>query len=216
MQEDPRILAVDDESRGVELVKRILRKSAEVETATCGEAAWELLQDRDFDLVISDQRMPGMSGVELLARVAEAFPFTGRILITGYAEAVDTVDAINRARVHAYLNKPCPPNQLSLTVDSVLDRVETLRENARLADQLRSREPNPTLSSGPIESILEALAGCVSTVRQEAGDFARASGDVPPALAECAGRILGASERADELTEELLEAAREKDAGSGD
>ncbi len=209
MQEEPRILAVDDESRGVELVKRILRKCAAVETATCGESAWELLQGRDFDLVISDQRMPGMSGVELLARVAEAFPFTGRILITGYAEAVDTVDAINRARVHAYLNKPCPPNQLSLTVDSVLDRVDTLRENARLADQLRSHSQGSSLCSEPVESMLEALASCVSTVRQEVGALARASEGAPASLAERASRILGASERADELAEELLGAARE-------
>ena len=208
MAEQPRILAVDDESRGVELVKRILRKCAAVETTTCGESAWELLQDHDFDLVISDQRMPGMSGVELLARVAEAFPFTGRILITGYAEAVDTVEAINRARVHAYLNKPCPPNQLSLTVDSVLERVETLRDNARLADLLRSRGAGPSFSTAPVESLLEALAGCVGTMRQEVGELASREG--APELAACATRILGASQRADELTEELLEVVREK------
>ncbi len=209
MSHEPRILAVDDESRAVELVKRVLRKSAAVSTATSGEAAWELLEDQDFDLVISDQRMPGMSGVELLARVAERVPLTGRILITGYAEAVDTVDAINRARVHAYLNKPCPPNQLSLTVESVLDRVDTLRENARLAGLLRDRATGATCFGKPIDSILEGLSGCVGTLRQEAGELARESG-ARPELAERAGRILGASERADELTEELLEAAREK------
>ena len=57
------ILAVDDEPRGVELVSRALRKVAAVTTATSGEKAWELAQANNFDLVISDQRMPGMSGL---------------------------------------------------------------------------------------------------------------------------------------------------------
>ncbi|MDJ0866534.1 MAG: response regulator [Myxococcota bacterium] len=209
MRDTPRILAVDDEARGVELVKRILRKTAAVETATSGEAAWAVLQEREFDLVISDHRMPGTSGVELLARVAEQFPFTGRILITGYAEAVDTVEAINRARVHAYLNKPCPPDQLSLTVGSVLERVETLRDNARLADLLRSRGPG-SLRAGPIESILEELAVCVRAVRQEISELERSADGGSPTLLEPVGRLRGASERVDELAEELLEAARDK------
>ena len=94
MERRTRILAVDDEQRGVELVKRILRSVADVEIAMSGEEGWELLQASDFDLVISDQRMPGISGVELLAKVAETSPDTGRILLTGYADTVDTVDAM--------------------------------------------------------------------------------------------------------------------------
>jgi CheY-like chemotaxis protein len=117
------ILAVDDEPRGVELVKRVLRRTAEVATATSGEMGWELFQKARYDLVISDQRMPGMSGVELLARVADHAPETGRVLLTGYTDSADTIDAVNRGRVHAYLTKPCPADHLRVAVQSVLDRV---------------------------------------------------------------------------------------------
>lgn len=154
MDRPARILAVDDERRAVELVQRVLRKMAEVETAMSGSEAWRLFEAGDFDLVISDQRMPGMTGVELLSQIAEASPETGRILLTGYADAADTLDAINRAHVHAYLSKPCPPTQLSLTVRSVLERValqrrvaggggpggdeERLRELIACSEQLRA------------------------------------------------------------------------------
>jgi signal transduction histidine kinase len=118
----PSILMVDDEIRSVEMVKRILRRLADVETAMSGEEGWVLFQQRQFDLVITDQRMPGISGVELLGRVADHAAATGRILLTGYADSADTIEAINRGRVHAYLSKPCPADQLRATVHSVMER----------------------------------------------------------------------------------------------
>ncbi len=191
-----RVLAVDDEIRGVELVARILRRTARVTTAASGDEAWDLCRSEPFDLVISDQRMPGVSGVELLARVAEAFPCTGRILLTGYAETVDAVEAINRARVHAYLNKPCSPDHLLLTVRAVLDRVAVERENARLAARLRAgrqdggeREP---------AALAEDLAGCLATAREAL----RAPEAGPPDRRPAAhlGELL---QRMEELVEEL-------------
>ena len=94
MNEKPSVLAVDDERRGIELVARTLRKLADVSVATCGDDAWALFQKSEYDLVISDQRMSGMSGVELLSRIADREPFTGRILLTGYADIEATIDAI--------------------------------------------------------------------------------------------------------------------------
>jgi serine/threonine-protein kinase len=107
---DWRILVVDDEPRGVELLERVLRPIGEVHRATSGEAARELIERMDFDAVITDQRMPGISGVDLLSVAAAKNEMTGRVLITGYSDLDATVDAINRGRVHAYLSKPCPPS----------------------------------------------------------------------------------------------------------
>ena len=138
----PRILVVDDEPRAVELLVRTLRKQAVLDTAATANEAWEKYQVSDFDLVISDQRMPGMSGIDLLSRIAEADPHVGRILLTGYSDLEATIEAINRGRVHAYLHKPCSPPDLQSTVKGVLDRVYLARENARLLanlDRARAR-----------------------------------------------------------------------------
>jgi len=140
MSHRPSLLAVDDEARGRELVRRILLRVADVELAESGEQAWEKFQRTRFDLVVSDQRMPGMTGVELFARIAECAPETGRILFTGFADPADTICAINEGRVHAYLTKPCPPDQLRVTVASVLEWSGVRLENRRLAAEQRERQ----------------------------------------------------------------------------
>jgi len=136
MENSYRILVVDDEPRGVELLKRALFSLGEVEMALTGEEGWEIASRGGIDLVISDQRMPGMSGVELLERVAKFDEFAGRIVLTGYADIDAAVAAINSGRVHAYLTKPCPPEQLEVTVRSVIERVRLARENERLVQDL--------------------------------------------------------------------------------
>jgi DNA-binding NtrC family response regulator len=125
-----RILVVDDEPRAVELVARALRKLGQVECAPSGDEAWRLARRVDFDLVISDQRMPGMSGVELLTRIAKKSLHTGRILLTAYEELGSTIAAINQGRIHAYLSKPCPPAEIRETVRSVLELVQQYRTSS--------------------------------------------------------------------------------------
>jgi len=134
-----RILVVDDEPRGAELMARSLRKFGTVERAESAEDAWELIQESRFDLVISDQRMPSMSGVELLTRVAERDDSVGRILITAYSDLKAATDAINRGRVHAYLAKPCLPDQLRDCASAILKRTRSSRETGRLLNELKEQ-----------------------------------------------------------------------------
>ena len=93
----------------------------------------------NYDIVISDQRMPGISGVELLAKVSEAKPLTGRVLLTGYADIEATIDAINNGRIHAYINKPCAPDQLRMITTATLERVRLERTNERLVEELSGK-----------------------------------------------------------------------------
>lgn len=134
-----RILVVDDEARGAELMARTLRKFGTVERAESAETAWDLLQESRFDLVISDQRMPKMSGVELLTRVAEQDDSIGRILITAYSDLKAATDAINRGRVHAYLPKPCLPDKLRDCASAVLKRTHRGRETEQLLNELKEQ-----------------------------------------------------------------------------
>ncbi|MGI9430664.1 MAG: hybrid sensor histidine kinase/response regulator [Myxococcota bacterium] len=132
MSRTANILVVDDEKRALELLKRTLRKTGDVDLAASGEDAIEKLESKLYDLVISDQNMPGLKGVDVLSIAAERNETCGRILLTGYADLEGTVAAINRGRVHAYLHKPCSPDDLLMVVGNVLERVTLSQENLRL------------------------------------------------------------------------------------
>ena len=142
-----RILVVDDEVRGAELLARAMRTIGKVEMATSGDEGWEKAQHHDFHLVITDQRMAGMTGTELLARVADLQEHTGRILVTGYADMKATVAAINEGRVHAYVNKPWAPDQLMILARTVCEKVMTARENETLLKDLSDRNEELQRSS---------------------------------------------------------------------
>lgn len=224
----PRILAVDDESLGVDLLRRTLRPLADVDVAMSGEEGWERFQQVEYDLVLSDQRMPGLSGVELLARVADRDPHVGRILLTGYSELHATVDAINLGRVHAYLHKPCPPEVLKGSVDSVLERVTLARDNTHLLGKLRERnhaleraleELRETQQRAVEAERLSAIGQMIATIVHDfrspvaiigsAGrELAREDAGLTDEYAESAARIVDESGRMARMCAELLEVTR--------
>lgn len=193
----PCVLIVDDEVRGLELAQRILRRSADVTVAESGAAALDEIAEQVFDVIVSDQRMPGISGVELLSTVAERHPCTGRILLTGYADMEATVDAINRASVHAYLHKPCPPEHFRLTVDSVLARMETVRENERLAQQHRTlADARPTL--GAVAASVKEIVARVDPTDDETHRLLKRAAEAVEGLDGLLEALPGAGAGADE------------------
>ncbi len=101
-----RILFVDDEERILNALKSIFRGKYHVFTATSGDQAFEFLKRFRVHLVVSDQRMPGMLGVELLRRAKELSPTTVRILLTGYSDLASIVGSINEGEVYRFINKP--------------------------------------------------------------------------------------------------------------
>jgi len=139
MDDRPQILVCDDEERSVELLVRALRRVGQVETASSGDEAWAKAQEREFDLLITDQRMPGMKGAELLAHVAARSPHTARVLLTGYADHQATVAAINEGQIHAYVNKPWSPEQLALTASTLIERSRLAQRNETLVSELSAR-----------------------------------------------------------------------------
>jgi serine/threonine protein kinase len=105
-REKARILFVDDEERILTALKSIFRNKYHVFTATSGDQAFEFLKRFRVHLVVSDQRMPGMLGVELLRRAKELSPTTVRILLTGYSDLASIVGSINEGEVYRFINKP--------------------------------------------------------------------------------------------------------------
>lgn len=136
---ESRILVVDDEPRSVEMMARALRKLGRVETMPSAAEALAAARSAHYNLVISDQRMPGMTGVEMLTYLARESPYTGRVLLTGFADLQETRAAINDANVHAHLSKPCPPDQLRGVASNVIERVRLSERNAELVLQLQER-----------------------------------------------------------------------------
>lgn len=143
----PRILLVDDEPRVIEGLKLSLRKQDYlVLSATSGEEALTLLEkEPEFDVIISDERMLGMRGTELLKICYQKWPNTARIVLTGQADTDSAVRAINESRVFRFLKKPCSPNDL---LNSIQDAIAERRVHASRIELLDAVKNHLTIETG--------------------------------------------------------------------
>lgn len=130
------VLLVDDEINILQALQRLLRRETfRIVTATSGEEALKLLgQLSNVALIISDQRMPQMNGAELLRRSRELSPDSYRVLLTGYSDLGDAVDAVNRGGIFRYLNKPWDDSELLQIVRSSVENYSLCQENKRLQE----------------------------------------------------------------------------------
>ncbi len=119
-----KILIVDDEMANLRLLKRLFRNEYHCLTASSGEEAIEMLSQHDVAILITDQRMPQMTGIELLTRTAELRPHMARILLTGYTDIEALVEAVNCGLVHRYITKPWNNDDLKLKVSRALEEYE--------------------------------------------------------------------------------------------
>jgi len=135
---NPRILIVDDEEAILETLTFTFMDHYEVLTTPDPQAALSLLEaNQPVAVIITDQRMPGMTGVELLRRVYERFPETVRIILTGFADSEATIKAINDGHIYGYVNKPWEPDELKAIVRRAAELHLLTVENRRLVDDLR-------------------------------------------------------------------------------
>jgi len=131
-----RVLFVDDEENILRSIKRLfMEESYEVLTTNSGEKALELLKDgQDIGLIVSDQRMPGMLGADLLKQASEISPDTLRIILTGYTDINAAIDAINKGGAYQYITKPWKDDELIQIVRDAVYRYSLIRENKRLTE----------------------------------------------------------------------------------
>lgn len=130
------ILIVDDEENILRSIKRLLiEENFDVLTASSGENALELLgKNPGIALIVSDQMMPGLSGVDLLEQAKKVAPDSLRILLTGYANIKASIDAINRAGAYRYITKPWNDDELVQIIKEAVHRSNLARENKRLSE----------------------------------------------------------------------------------
>lgn len=110
------ILYVDDEENNLVSFKANFRIKYLVHTAISGDEAMTVLDNKHVDIIITDQRMPNMTGVEFLEKVLEKYPDPMRILLTGYADMNAVVDAVNKGKIFHYLSKPWNEEELDMTI----------------------------------------------------------------------------------------------------
>ena len=134
------ILVVDDEDAILESIELTLGAEYRVFTAQSAEQGLAILDREEIALVISDQVMPGMRGVEFLEKVIERNPRAIRILLTGYSDMPSLVRAINEGRIYRYIAKPWEPDELRISVKRGLEVYALSSENAQLAAALARGE----------------------------------------------------------------------------
>jgi two-component system, NtrC family, response regulator HupR/HoxA len=133
----PTVLIVDDEQRSLESLQRILEDTFDVKTAASAEEAEQILEREWVQVIVCDQRMPHMSGVEFLKTVREQWPETVRMIISGYTDAEDIIRSVNEAGIYQYITKPWQPENLILTLKNATRLFELQRQNELLAVELK-------------------------------------------------------------------------------
>jgi len=165
-----KILIVDDEAANLRALERLFRKDHQVLTAQSGDEALAVLEQHDVALLITDQRMPVMTGIELLEKTVPLRPHMVRILLTGYTDMSTLIEAINCGHVYKYVTKPWNNDDLCVTVSRALEHFEAnkTRHNLDMTNQrLRARlneisqlaTQDEQLLAGPETSLSPSIKG---------------------------------------------------------
>lgn len=167
----PRIICVDDEPRVLKGLRRMLGREFEIDVAEGGAEALTMMRGGNrFDVIVSDMRMPSMTGAQLLAAVSDEFPDTVRVLLTGQSDLEDAVSAVNDGKIFRFLTKPCPPEVLLPALNDAVAHGrliraerELLEETVRgsvalLAEILAIRDPAAADRGTRLKSYVKAIA----------------------------------------------------------
>ena len=156
--EEVRILCVDDERNVLKSLRRLFidEDHYDILTAESGEEGLAVLREcPDISLVISDYRMPGMTGVEFLRQVNEHWPDTVRIVLSGYADTAAVVEAINAGQIYKFIPKPWNDDELKTTVAQALAHYQLFRQNEQLTEELRVKNEELEEVNQNLEELVE-------------------------------------------------------------
>ena len=177
MTDKARILFVDDEKRVLNAMRGLFRRDFELFLTTEGADAIRIATENEIDVIVADQRMPGMTGIEVLGKVKELAPRTVRILLTGYADPSAIEGSINIGEVFRFLSKPCPPQMLREALDLAITASRT--------SPVETSETRPAEPPAPSQRAAEPEAPQVEKPQAEIAD-ADPTDPALPALDETA------------------------------
>jgi len=132
------VLYVDDEINNLNSFKAAFRRDFDIHVAQSAREGRRILDTNEIGVIITDQRMPGITGIEFLESILAIYPDTIRILLTGFSDINAVMDAINRGQVYKYLVKPWQNDELKLYIQNALEIYHLRKENKELAHKLQA------------------------------------------------------------------------------
>ena len=136
---DFKILYVDDEKQNLISFQATFRRDYTIFTALSGNEAIEIIKNEDIHLIISDQRMPEMTGVQFFEKILHAYPDPVRMILTGYSDVEAVIDAINNGRVFRYISKPWDENELRMNIENARFLYDIQKKNKAIVRDLQSK-----------------------------------------------------------------------------
>ncbi len=202
------ILIVDDEKENLEALRRLLRGEFDITSTDSGLDALKQIQSKEFAVIVSDQRMPEITGVDLLEKAKQIQPRMTRILLTGYTEVESIIGAINRGSIYRYIAKPWDPEDLKITLRQAAESYRLKRDldlknaaleksNAELLLLDRAKARFLSLVSHELNTPLTSLTAFVALLGENAKGF-------PPDVQRAMASLTMASDRFAEIVEEVL------------
>ena len=152
------VLLVDDEPANLSVMQTLLEQSCHVLTAENGEQAMEVLRnhgDKELSMIMSDQRMPGMTGAQLLEQTLASHPDTLRLIVSGYSDLGAVLEAINKAKIYHFITKPFDSTDFLLTVKQALNVYDFKKEIKTKMSALNSQLSSCRLKRKETEQQLE-------------------------------------------------------------
>jgi two-component system NtrC family sensor kinase len=167
-RDEAAVLIVDDDEHVRRALKRVLRRArCRLLDAPDADAALAMLEAEPVHVVVSDYRMPGMSGVEFLRIVKERWPRVQRVLLTGQADTAAIEEAVNQSEIFRFIWKPWDDAHLLLTIQSSIDQYWLVEENARLSDLLTERNAELELINRELEAKVEQRSRALLRAAEE-------------------------------------------------
>ncbi|MFV0398068.1 MAG: ATP-binding protein, partial [Bacteroidales bacterium] len=130
------LLIIDDEIDIIKALERLFRRKYNVFSTTSPQEALRIMEREEIQVVISDQRMPGMTGVDFFTRIKDMYPDTMKLILTGYTDIESVIGAINKGQVFRYVKKPWDPNDLDMIVREAFEKSELMADNRMLMNEL--------------------------------------------------------------------------------
>jgi diguanylate cyclase (GGDEF)-like protein/PAS domain S-box-containing protein len=179
------LLLVDDEENILSSLKRLLRRDGYTILTACGAAqGLQRLAETEVDVIVSDQRMPGMTGVEFLRRAKELYPDSIRMVLSGFTELQSIIDAVNEGAIYKFLTKPWDDERLRGHVAEAFRQRALADENRRLATQVESANADYVKLNSRLEKV-------VAQQREQAELLAASAGGMREVLDSLPAPVLG-------------------------
>jgi signal transduction histidine kinase len=161
------LLVVDDEPDVVKSVRDLLRLEYKVLTATSAAEGLKLMEQEEVHIVMTDQRMPGTSGVEFLRNIRGDYPEAVRLLFTGYADIRAVIDAINAGNVYRYITKPWDPDELQTIIREAGERFDLIAKNKKLMADLQNKNRELETANKDLETANQLKSAFIQVASHE-------------------------------------------------